>query len=190
MRTAERQLVLGGARSGKTRHALELAEAAGRSRGAPVAYVATAEAGDGEMVDRIARHRAERPQAWRTIEAPRALAEALQGIESNTIIVVDCLTMWLSNALLQDFDEQQPRADLPAWAGECAALLRFLEAFPGVIIMVSNEVGSGIVPLSALARRFQDEQGRLNQVLATVCERVTLVVAGIPMPIKSPRDRT
>jgi len=183
----ERHLVLGGARSGKTRHALELAESAGRARGAPVVYVATAEARDAEMAERIARHRAERPLAWRTMEAPHALAQALRDVATGTVIVIDCLTLWLSNALLQDFNEQRPLDELPGWVAEHQALLRLLEEFAGVVIMVSNEVGSGMVPLSALARRFQDEQGRLNQVLAALCERVTLVVAGIPVPIKSPR---
>jgi adenosylcobinamide kinase/adenosylcobinamide-phosphate guanylyltransferase len=184
----ERHLVLGGARSGKTRYALELAELAGRD-GAPVVYVATAAAGDAEMAERIARHRAERPQAWRTMEAPHALAQALRGVAPGTVIIIDCLTLWLSNAMLQDFDEQRPLNELPAWVAEHQALLRFLEEFAGVVIMVSNEVGSGIVPLSALARRFQDEQGRLNQRLAALCERVTLVVAGIPVPIKSHRPQ-
>ena len=103
-----------------------------------------------------------------------------------SIIVIDCLTLWLSNALLRDFDEQRPRDSLPGWAAEGDALLRYLQEPAGTIIMVSNEVGSGIVPVSALARRFQDEQGRLNQLLAALCERVTLVVAGIGIPIKSP----
>lgn len=183
----QRHLIIGGARSGKTRHALELAASIGRERCASVVYVATAEPGDAEMVERIARHRAERPQGWSTIEAPRALAHALNGVASDTVIVIDCLTLWLSNALLQDFDEARPRDELPCWIAECAALVRFLGDFSGVVIMVSNEVGSGIVPASPLARRFQDEQGRLNQLLAALCERVDLVVAGIAVPIKSPR---
>jgi adenosylcobinamide kinase/adenosylcobinamide-phosphate guanylyltransferase len=184
MNAQERHLVVGGARSGKTRHALELAELASRQRGAPVIYVATAESGDDEMAERIARHRAERPQAWNTLEAPRSLGGALQSVAPDAVIVVDCLTLWLSNALLQDFDADRPRAALATWAAECAALLEFLAGFPGVTIMVSNEVGCGIVPMSALARRFQDEQGRLNQVVAALCERVTWVVAGIPVAIK------
>lgn len=184
MNGQERHLVIGGARSGKTRHALELAESVSRSHCAPVVYVATAEPGDAEMAERISRHRAERPQAWRTIEAPRSLAQALMNVAAGSVIVIDCLTLWLSNALLSDFDESQPRGALPVWAAECDALLHFLQEFPGMVIMVSNEVGSGIVPASALARRFQDEQGRLNQLLAALCERVTWVVAGIAVQIK------
>ena len=181
----ERHLVLGGARSGKTRHALGLAEAASRARSASVTYVATAEPGDAEMAERISRHRSERPSSWRTIEAPHSLAQALGTVAPGSIIVIDCLTLWLSNALLLDFDEQRPREPLPGWAAEGEALVRYLQESAGAIIMVSNEVGSGIVPVSALARRFQDEQGRLNQLLAALCERVTLVVAGIGISIKS-----
>lgn len=184
----QRHLVIGGARSGKTRQALDLAAAIASERCASVVYVATAEPGDAEMVERIARHRAERPPGWRTIEAPRALAYALTGVAPDTVIVIDCLTLWLSNALLQDFNEERPRDDLPGWIAERDALVRFLNGFSGAILMVSNEVGSGIVPASALARRFQDEQGRLNQLLAALCERVTWVVAGIAVPIKSPRE--
>jgi adenosylcobinamide kinase/adenosylcobinamide-phosphate guanylyltransferase len=183
----QRHLVIGGARSGKTRHALELAALIGSERCASVVYVATAEPGDAEMAERIAHHRAERPPGWRTIEAPRALAQALTGVAPDTVIVIDCLTLWLSNALLQDFSEERPRDELPGWVAERDALGRFIEGFAGTIVMVSNEVGSGIVPASALARRFQDEQGRLNQSLAARCEHVTWVVAGIAVPIKSPR---
>jgi adenosylcobinamide kinase/adenosylcobinamide-phosphate guanylyltransferase len=180
----ERHLVVGGARSGKTRHALQLAAAIAQARCASVVYVATAEPGDAEMAERIARHRAERPSAWGTLEAPRALAQALANVAADSVIVIDCLTLWLSNALLQDFNEQRPRDALPCWIAERAALVRFLESFAGVIVMVSNEVGSGVVPVSALARRFQDEQGLLNQSFASLCERVTWVVAGIAVPIK------
>lgn len=183
----QRHLVVGGARSGKTRHALDLAASIAGERCASVVYVATAEPGDAEMAERIARHRAERPPGWRTIEAPRALAQALSGVVPDTLIVIDCLTLWLSNALLQDFSEARPGDELPCWIAERDALVRFLSEFSGVIVMVSNEVGSGIVPASALARRFQDEQGRLNQLLAALCEHVTWVVAGIAVPIKSQR---
>ena len=149
-------------------------------------YVATAQPGDTEMAQRIAMHRAERPAAWQTLEAPHALARALRAVAPETVILIDCLTLWLSNALLREFDEEQPLAELPGWRTECTELLECLEERRGTTIMVSNEVGSGIVPMSALARRFQDEQGRLNQRIAAVCERVTLVVAGITVPVKSP----
>jgi len=181
----ERHLVLGGARSGKTRHALQLAESLAAKRSASVLYVATAQAGDAEMAERIARHRAERPATWQTLEAPDHLADSLLHISSNTVLVIDCLTLWLSNALLHDFDAQSPRGALPTWIGERDRMLLFVRRFSGALIMVSNEVGAGIVPLSALARRFQDEQGWLNQSIAALSEHVTWVVAGIALPIKT-----
>jgi adenosylcobinamide kinase/adenosylcobinamide-phosphate guanylyltransferase len=186
----ERHLILGAARSGKTRHAIELAKSlaaqgrlASAQAGATIAYVATAQALDAEMEERIARHRAERPVAWTTVEAPWHLADVLRE-QTAMVLLVDCMTIWLSNALLIDFDERKPGASLPAWEREREAFLQWLTDFPGTALLVSNEVGAGIVPASALARRFQDEQGRLNQALAALCERVTLVVAGIPMRIK------
>lgn len=182
----ERHLILGGARSGKTNHAIALAESLARAQERQVTYIATAQALDEEMKHRIARHRAQRPRSWTTIEAPDRLAAVLQA-QSAAILLVDCLTLWLSNALLQDFDEAAPNAPLPRWDEECAELLRWLSNFAGAALFVSNEVGSGIVPASALSRRFQDEQGRLNQALAALCESVTLVVAGIAVPIKAPR---
>ena len=180
----ERHLILGGARSGKTNHAITLAASLAAARRLPVVYVATAEALDNEMRERIARHRAERPQSWQTIEAPHALAATLS-VQPPAILLVDCLTLWLSNALLLDFDEAQPNAAVPRWDDECSALLSWLSEYRGAALFVSNEVGSGIVPASALGRRFQDEQGRLNQQLAALCESVTLVVAGIAMAIKA-----
>lgn len=180
----ERHLVLGGARSGKTNHAITLATSLSAARGAPVVYVATAQALDDEMRHRIDRHRAERPQSWRTVEAPGRLAAAL-GAQPAAILLVDCLTLWLSNALLVDFDEAAPNAPVRRWDDERVAFLQWLAGYRGVVLLVSNEVGSGIVPASALARRFQDEQGRLNQEAAVLCESVTLVVAGIAVPVKA-----
>jgi adenosylcobinamide kinase / adenosylcobinamide-phosphate guanylyltransferase len=182
----ERHLILGGARSGKTNHAIARAAALAAASQRQVIYVATAQALDDEMRHRVARHRAERPQAWTTIEAPTRLAVALQS-QPEAILLIDCLTLWLSNALLADFDEAAPNAALPHWDQERHALLRWLADFRGTAWLVSNEVGSGIVPVSALARRFQDEQGRLNQDMAALCESVTLVVAGIAIPVKVPR---
>jgi adenosylcobinamide kinase/adenosylcobinamide-phosphate guanylyltransferase len=180
----ERHLILGGARSGKTNHAITLAASLAGAQGLPVVYVATAEALDDEMRNRIARHRAERPTSWQTIEAPQALAAALRA-QPPAILLVDCLTLWLSNALLLDFDEAQPNAPAPRWDEERAALSSWLADYCGAALFVSNEVGSGVVPASPLARRFQDEQGRLNQQLAALCDCVTLVVAGIAVPIKA-----
>lgn len=164
-------LVLGGARSGKSRFAQTLAEQSGLS---PV-LVATATAGDGEMAERIARHRAERDGRWHTIEEPRALAALLAGESGpQRFIVVDCLTLWLANLTFAD-------ADVDA---ETRALVAALGGAKGPIALVSNEVGSGIVPETALGRRFRDAQGRLNQALAAACDRVVLVVAGLPLPLK------
>lgn len=181
-----RHLVLGAARSGKTRFALNVAKSLARAQDKEVIYVATAEAHDVEMRERIARHRAERPEKWRTLEAPRDLAQALASIEQQSaVIVIDCLTLWLSNALLSDFSEDDPTGALPTWAHEREAFIRWLENCPHTLVLVSNEVGGGIVPASALARRFQSEQGWLNQDVASICEQVTLVVAGLPLTIKA-----
>jgi adenosylcobinamide kinase/adenosylcobinamide-phosphate guanylyltransferase len=179
----ERHLILGGARSGKTNHAITLATRRADARGEPVVYVATAQALDDEMRDRIDRHRVQRPKSWQTVEASDQLAAALRA-QPPAVLIVDCLTLWLSNALLLDFDEAAPTAPMRRWDEERTAFLRWLAEYRGVALLVSNEVGSGIVPASALARRFQDEQGRLNQEVAAMCDSVTLVVAGIAVPIK------
>jgi adenosylcobinamide kinase / adenosylcobinamide-phosphate guanylyltransferase len=182
---AERHLVLGAARSGKTRHALDLAASLKRARSeSEVVYVATAEARDAEMQDRIMRHRQERPPQWKTLEAPRELGLALESLPASAIVVVDCLTLWLSNAMLRDFDEASPTGELPSWFSEREAFMKYLASSAHTIMLVSNEVGAGIVPMAPIARRFQSEQGCLNQAVASVCERVTLVVAGIPLGIK------
>lgn len=168
-----KELILGGARSGKSALALRRAAQAGRA----VAWIATAEAKDAEMAARIARHRAERPAHWRTVEEPLRLAAVLRRLASpESCVVVDCLTLWLSNLLLA--------ADAPLLERETAALLEALPALPGDVILVANEVGLGIVPENALARRFRDEAGRLNQAVAAVCERITFVAAGLPLVLK------
>ncbi|WP_129776687.1 bifunctional adenosylcobinamide kinase/adenosylcobinamide-phosphate guanylyltransferase [Peristeroidobacter soli] len=179
-----RRLIIGGARSGKTAHAIALAKSLSAARGMNVTYVATAQALDQEMQHRISLHRAERPATWRTLEAPTGLAQALAGQEASSIVVVDCMTLWLSNALLQDFREDAPTAPLPAWQAERDKFLQWLSLARVEVLLISNEVGMGIVPLAPVARRFQDEQGRLNQMLAAACDQVTLVVAGIAVPIK------
>jgi adenosylcobinamide kinase/adenosylcobinamide-phosphate guanylyltransferase len=186
-----RHLVLGAARSGKTRFALNMAKSLASTHEREVIYVATAEAHDAEMRERVARHRAERPVSWRTLEAPRELAQSLASIEDppQPVIVVDCLTLWLSNALLSDFRGDDPTGALPTWSREREAFMHWLENCRHPAVLVSNEVGGGIVPESALARRFQSEQGGVNQAVASVCERVTLVVAGLPMAIKVHPER-
>jgi adenosylcobinamide kinase / adenosylcobinamide-phosphate guanylyltransferase len=180
----ERHLVLGGARSGKTAHAISLAKSLSTQKNFDVTYVATAQPLDDEMRHRISLHRAERPATWHTLEAPGGLAQAVAALPADHVVVIDCMTLWLSNTLLQDFREDTPTAALPTWERERAEFLQWLNATRNEVFLVSNEVGAGIVPLSPVSRRFQDEQGRLNQALAALCDRVTLVVAGIAVPIK------
>ncbi|MGH3022255.1 MAG: bifunctional adenosylcobinamide kinase/adenosylcobinamide-phosphate guanylyltransferase [Gaiellaceae bacterium] len=159
--------LVGGARSGKTALALRLAA----ETDGPVVFVATAEARDEEMAARIARHRAERPEVWRTVEAPLDLAGALAAVPEEACVVLDCLTLWTSNALEAGWsDEAVERA-----AGEVAAAVA---ARAGLTLVVSNEVGLGIVPDTPLGRRFRDVHGRVNAVFAAAAERACLVVAG------------
>ncbi|KRD75588.1 bifunctional adenosylcobinamide kinase/adenosylcobinamide-phosphate guanylyltransferase [Lysobacter sp. Root983] len=168
-----RTLILGGARSGKSALAERLA-----ARDADVVYIATAQARDGEMAARVAHHRERRPAHWRTVEEPLALAEALREYaREGRCVLVDCLTLWLSNLL----DEAQA-AD--RYERERDALLHDLPMLPGEIVLVSNEVGLGVVPLGELTRRFVDEAGRLHQHLGTRCERVLFVAAGLPLALK------
>lgn len=167
--------VLGGARSGKSRHAQAVAEAAARSDAAgstvvSLVYVATAQAFDDEMRDRIARHRDDRDARWRTIEAPLDLAAALRGEDgADTVMLVDCLTLWLSNLLLADADIDR----------EVDRLSETLAGLEGRAILVSNEVGLGIVPDNALARRFRDAAGLLHQRLAAQVDTVDVLMAGL-----------
>jgi len=161
-------LILGGARSGKTTHALRLAEA---STGGLV-MIATAQALDDEMAERIARHQAERCRRWRTLEAPLDLVGALAEVRPGETAVVDCLTLWVSNLMFAERDiEGETRGLIAALAGRD-------------VILVSNEVGLGIVPDNALARRFRDEAGRLNQRIAAAADRVLFIAAGLPMVLK------
>jgi adenosylcobinamide kinase/adenosylcobinamide-phosphate guanylyltransferase len=165
------ELIIGGARSGKS----ALAERRAGESSLDVVYLATAAAGDEEMAQRIACHRTRRPDHWRTVEEPLQLAAALRREATpQRCLLVDCLTLWLTNLLLG-----------PGLEPERSQLLETLPTLPGRIILVSNEVGWSIVPVNALARRFTDEQGRLNQAVAAVCDRVTLVAAGLPLELKS-----
>ena len=163
-------LVLGGARSGKSRHAESLITALPP----PWIYVATAQALDDEMARRIAEHRARRGDGWQTVEAPRDLAQALDGTPEGASILVDCLTLWLSNMLLVDADIER----------ECDRLDTALSRRRGPMVLVANEVGLGIVPDNALARHFRDAAGRLNQQMATRADSVVFVAAGIPLQLK------
>jgi adenosylcobinamide kinase/adenosylcobinamide-phosphate guanylyltransferase len=170
---AKLSLVLGGARSGKSRYAEGLIAALPPPWQAPWNYVATAEPGDAEMAERIASHRARRSAAWRTIEAPRDLAGSLQAARAAPVLI-DCLTLWLSNLMLAG-------ADIDA---EIEHLDRALVGATSPVVMVANEVGYGIVPDHPLGRSFRDRQGVLNQRIAARADRVVLVVAGLPLALK------
>lgn len=170
MTAHQHQLILGGARSGKSRLAEERALASGKQ----LFYVATATAGDGEMVERIRIHQQRRDGSWQLLEEPVALAKLLRDHDSpDHCILVDCLTLWLSNCLYHE-----------CWEEQREQLLAVLPTLQSEVILVSNEVGSGIVPLGELSRRFADESGFLHQALAKLCGRVTLTVAGLPLELK------
>jgi adenosylcobinamide kinase/adenosylcobinamide-phosphate guanylyltransferase len=162
-------LFVGGARSGKSR----IAQARAEALPGELVYVATGEALDAEMAERIAKHRADRGARWRTVEVPLDLPEAIRR-ENGRVLLVDCLTLWLSNLLLGEHD-------IPA---ATERLLAALDAATGTVLLVSNEVGMGIVPENALARRFRDEAGRLNQRVGTVATEVLLVAAGLSLRMK------
>ena len=180
-----RELVISGARSGKS----ALAEKHALESGLRVVYVATAEIRDAEMARRIAHHRARRPAEWGLVEAPLQLAAALQAhAAKDTCLIVDCLTLWLSNLLFTGAAARQAEAneaiDCPLLTAETDTLIATLPQLPGWVTLVSNEVGWGIVPMHPVSRCFGDEQGRLNQRVAAVCDRVTLVAAGLPLVLK------
>ena len=166
-----KQLILGGARSGKS----ALAEGLASATNLEVIYIATATANDGEMQQRIDRHQQQRPAHWTTIESPYELAETLQQqAASHRCLLVDCLTLWLSNLLCDARNTESARE----------ALLKTVAELPGEIIFVSNEVGLGVIPMGSLSRRFVDESGRLHQSLAQQCDRVVFTAAGLPLIMK------
>ena len=168
--TARSTLILGGARSGKTRRALALGETFPERF-----YIATAEALDDEMAARIARHKDERGAAWTTIEARLELPAAILTVSSpNAVCVVDCLTLWLSNLIGAGRQVE----------GATAELCRAITAAPAALVIVSNEVGLGLVPETPLGRRFRDHQGRLNQTVAAIADQVEFVAAGLPLRLK------
>lgn len=180
-----RTLLLGGARSGKS----GLAERLARESGKDVVYVATSYGGDTEMSARINHHRARRPAEWKTVEEPTALAATLRILcAPERIVLVDCLTLWLTNLMFstrQEFPEVGPIDLPPLFVDERAALLDWLDATPaGDVVFVSNETGMGIVPYGAISRAFVDEAGRLNQDVAARCDRVLFVAAGLPLVLK------
>ncbi|KAF0865343.1 bifunctional adenosylcobinamide kinase/adenosylcobinamide-phosphate guanylyltransferase [Pseudomonas sp. LD120] len=167
------QLILGGARSGKSR----LAEKLAIDSALAVTYIATSQPLDGEMNQRIAHHRERRPAQWGLIEEPLELARVLQqAADVERCLLVDCLTLWLTNLLMLEDDERL--------VAERDALLQCVATLPGEIIFVSNETGMGVVPLGELTRRYVDEAGWLHQALAERCQRVVLTVAGLPLILK------
>lgn len=163
-------LLTGGARSGKSSAAVRLAANAG----GPVVFVATAEAGDEEMRERISRHRSARPADWRTIEAPRDIGSALDATVDDAIVIIDCLALWLTNVL--DLSDREVLELAEALGADLAARL-------APTIVVTNEVGSGIVPDNALARRFRDLLGSVNQIVNDVADQAFLCVAGSALPL-------
>lgn len=163
-------LVIGGARSGKSAYAEKLVI----SRGGPRIYIATAEAWDEEMRARIAEHRAARGGGWQTVNAPQDLPAALGRVPAGAVVLVDCLTLWLTNRMLAGADS----------AADAAGLLAALSASAAPVALVTNEVGLGIVPDNALARRFRDAQGLLNQTVAARADLVVGVMAGLPFALK------
>lgn len=171
------ELILGGARSGKS----SLAETLATESELKVVYIATATAGDGEMAARIARHKTQRPQHWLLVEEPRDLAAVIREYSKpGYCLLVDCLTLWLTNCL---FD---PKVNHHPWQDRKQAFLQALSEAKGRIILVSNEVGQGVVPMGEVSRQFVDESGWLHQAIAKQAERVVFVTAGIPQVLKGP----
>ncbi|MDY0039388.1 MAG: bifunctional adenosylcobinamide kinase/adenosylcobinamide-phosphate guanylyltransferase [Desulforhabdus sp.] len=165
-------LVLGGAKSGKSVYAEQIVS----MFPPPYCYIATAKVLDQEMSDRVREHRKRRASYWKTIESPLHLVEELRHLQGNGLpVLVDCITLWLSNLLLAESSDPEPAVD---------GLINFLGAADYPLVIVSNEVGAGIVPENNLARRFRDLAGRTNQRMAAICRTVTLIVAGLPVRLK------
>jgi adenosylcobinamide kinase / adenosylcobinamide-phosphate guanylyltransferase len=173
---ASAHLILGGARSGKSRFAVTSQPPRGK-----VVFVATAEPRDADMAARIARHRSERPRHWRTVEEPYALVPALERLspEAAETVLVDCLTLWVANRLLRGDGD-------PPILAEADRLAALIERRPWALTLVSNEVGEGVHPETPDGLRFRDLLGLVNQRVAAACDRVTLMVAGLPLTVKSP----
>ncbi|BFM49606.1 bifunctional adenosylcobinamide kinase/adenosylcobinamide-phosphate guanylyltransferase [Marinomonas sp. THO17] len=168
-----KHLVIGGVRSGKSAFAQQLVAEYHK----PVCYVATSQVLDDEMAQRVARHKDNRPSDWQLIEEPIELARVLNELSgTNKAVIVECLSLWLSNLLCLENQD--------TFTEQHASLMKAVEGFKGDLIMVSSEVGMGIMPMNALARRFGDEAGLLNQALVKLTDRVTFVAAGLPMPLK------
>lgn len=167
------QLILGGARSGKSRFAEQQAQLSGLN----VIYIATAQILDEEMRERVQHHQHQRPSEWQVIEEPLYLAEKLKQIDQpNQVILVDCLTLWISNLLMHDDSALQMQ--------QCEQLLDTISTLASRLILVSNETGLGVVPMGQISRKFVDESGRLHQRLGQIAEKVVFCVAGFPMVLK------
>ncbi len=187
---ARSEFILGGQKSGKSRRAEVLAQRwLTASPDHQAVLIATAQPWDAEMVERIARHQADRAQrvpGMRTVEEPLALADALRAHSApNTLVVVDCLTLWLTNCLMpmtEVHEENRPLALIEN--GHVAILLEAIHAASGPVLLVGNEIGLGVIPMGSQVRAFVDTLGRLNQDVAATCERVTLMVAGQPLTLK------
>jgi adenosylcobinamide kinase / adenosylcobinamide-phosphate guanylyltransferase len=170
-------LILGGARSGKSAYAERLAS----TLELPVTYIATAQVYDDEFANRVAQHKSRRPPYWQLVEAPFNLGQTLlENDAAETCLIVDCLTLWLAQCICPDCDKPE-RLD---WQAEKQALLDALPQLQAQVFLVSNEVGMGIVPLGEINRQFQDEQGRLNQHVATIADKVSFIAAGLPLTLK------
>ena len=170
-------LILGGARSGKSTYA----EKIGAECGLPVTYIATAQVYDAEFGARVEHHKSRRPADWNLVEEPHRLTQTMaQHAAPECCLIVDCLTLWLAQWICPDCNAPTDSS----WGLEREAFLTLLPTLPGRIILVSNEVGMGIVPLGEINRRFQDEQGRLNQAVAALCKEVVLIAAGLPLKLK------
>lgn len=171
------RLTLGGARSGKSSYAEKLAT----ETGLPVTYIATAQVYDDEFKARVQHHKDRRPASWTLVEEPHYLTEALARITApNQCVIVDCLTLWLAQWICADCNPPKNSS----WQSERDAFLKLLPNLSGTIILVSNEVGMGIVPLGEINRQFQDEQGRLNQAVANIADKVSFIAAGLPINLK------
>lgn len=170
-------LILGGARSGKSAYAEQLASASKLA----VTYIATAQIYDDEFAKRVAHHQARRPTDWQIIETPFNLAATLEThAKDNTCVIVDCLTLWLAQCICPDCETPEN----VSWQQERTALLSVLPTLKGTVLLVSNEVGMGIVPLGEINRQFQDEQGRINQAVAKLADEVSFIAAGLPIKLK------
>ncbi len=170
-------VLTGGVRCGKS----AAASAAADATGAAVVFIATAEAGDDDMAGRIERHRAERPAHWTTLEAPRDLCAAVGSVDPDATLVIDCLGLWITNRMLED-----PSPDGAEVVAEAAGLARELAARPGQSLLVTNEVGSGVVPATSLGRDFRDLLGMVNQAVVRAADASYLVVAGRLLPLVDP----